>query len=55
MDPLTHGLLGATIGQALFARRLGGGALLAGAAAAMARGPSRRPQKAWPIVAPSRP
>ena len=36
MDPLTHGLLGATIGQALFARRLGGGALLAGAVAAMA-------------------
>src|SRR6266508_3010060 len=36
MDPLTHGLLGATIGQALFARRLGGWGLLAGAVAAMA-------------------
>src|SRR5437899_10528019 len=36
MDPLTHGLLGATIGQALFARRLGGCGLLAGAVAAVA-------------------
>lgn len=36
MDPLTHGLLGATIGQALGGRRLGRRAVLAGAAAAMA-------------------
>lgn len=36
MDPLTHGLLGAAIGQAAFGRRLGGRGVAAGALAAMA-------------------
>jgi inner membrane protein len=36
MDPLTHGLLGATIGQAFCGRRLGPRAMAAGAMAAMA-------------------
>lgn len=36
MDPPTHGLLGAAIGQAFFARALGRRALVAGAALAMA-------------------
>jgi len=36
MDPLTHGLLGATIGQAFAGRGLGSRAVLAGAVAAMA-------------------
>lgn len=35
MDPLTHGLLGATIAQAGFGRRLGWRGIVAGAAAAM--------------------
>jgi inner membrane protein len=35
VDPLTHGLLGATIGQGLFGRRLGARAMAAGAVAAM--------------------
>ena len=35
MDPLTHGLLGATIGQAAFGRTLGGKALAWGALGAM--------------------
>src|SRR6266478_6662132 len=36
MDPLTHGLLGATIGQAVFGRRLGWRGVGAGGIAAMA-------------------
>ncbi len=36
MDPLTHGLLGATLGQALFGRSLGGRGLIVGALVAMA-------------------
>ena len=35
MDPLTHGFLGATIGQAAFGRRLGWRGVVAGATAAM--------------------